>query len=593
MADIFVSYSRTDKARVAPLVAALEAEGWSVWWDPAIAPGQDFDSLIAAELASAKAVIVVWTPASVASRWVRGEARIAADRGVLVPTRFEQAELPIDARAIHTTELDGWGQSRECAEFQDLTRAVGALIPRPNRAGGASPPARGREQRSHKVSICVLPFSNMSGDAEQEYFSDGISEDVITDLSKVSALSVVSRNTAFGYKGKSVDIKQIARQLKVSHVLEGSVRKSGNRVRITAQLIEATSDNHVWAERYDRDLSDIFALQDEISQAIVAALKIKLLPDEKKAIERRGTTNPEAYDLYLMARQYSVTGNVGNARRSEAIIRLCERAIEIDPNYARAWALIAGAQGNLRFHFTGTGDGGLAAAERALALDGNLAEAHAAKAGVLTHDARYDEALAEIEIALRLDPDSYEVNGAAARLNYAMRRIEDAIRYFEKAAALMETDYRSSGMLISCYRATGDAEGVRRAAQRSLASTEKIVAQEPDNGSAMGDFVAALAVLGETERAKAAAKRAMLLDPDNRNMHYNIACALITELREFETALDLLGPLFEKLGVDAVNWAKTDPDFDPVRDQPRFKAMMAAAEARLAAPKSGAEDGKP
>jgi adenylate cyclase len=226
----------------------------------------------------------------------------------------------------------------------------------------------------------------------------------------------------------------------------------------------------------------------------------------------------------------------------------------------------------------------LAAAERALTLDGNLAEAHAAKAGVLTHDARYDEALAEIEIALRLDPESYEVNSAAARLNYAMRRIEDAIRYFEKAAALMETDYRSSGMLISCYRATGDAEGARRAAQRSLASTEKIVAQEPDNGSAMGDFVAALAVLGETERAKTAAKRAMLLDPDNRNMHYNIACALITELREFETALDLLGPLFGKLGVDAVNWAKTDPDFDPVRDHPRFKAMLAAAETRLAKP---------
>ena len=142
----------------------------------------------------------------------------------------------------------------------------------------------------------------MSGDAEQEYFSDGISEDIITDLSKVSSLAVVSRNTAFSFKGRSVDIAQIGRQLKVAYVLEGSVRKAAGRVRITAQLIEVSKDNHVWAERYDRDLNDIFALQDEISQAIVKALRLKLMPEEKKAIEQRGTTNLEAYNLYLMAR---------------------------------------------------------------------------------------------------------------------------------------------------------------------------------------------------------------------------------------------------------------------------------------------------
>src|SRR5579864_3807606 len=157
----------------------------------------------------------------------------------------------------------------------------------------------GREvEEPRKLSICVLPFSNMSGDVEQEYFSDGISEDIITDLSKVSALSVVSRNTAFTFKGKHVDLKQIARQLQVSHVLEGSVRKAGERVRITAQLIEGVKDSHIWAERYDRDLNDIFALQDEISEAIVNALKLKLLPEEKKAIERRGTESVEAYNLY-------------------------------------------------------------------------------------------------------------------------------------------------------------------------------------------------------------------------------------------------------------------------------------------------------
>ena len=166
-----------------------------------------------------------------------------------------------------------------------------------------------------RVAICVLPFANMSGDQEQEYFSDGITEDIITDLSKVSALAVVSRNSAFMYKGKHVDVTKLARELKVGHVLEGSVRKAGGRVRITAQLVDGSSNDHVWAERYDRDLNDIFALQDEISEAIVKALKLKLLPEEKKAIEQRGTDNVEAYNLYLMARQSYVTGHEADARR--------------------------------------------------------------------------------------------------------------------------------------------------------------------------------------------------------------------------------------------------------------------------------------
>jgi adenylate cyclase len=578
MADIFVSYARSDKSRVSPLVAALEAQGWSVWWDPEITPGQEFDSQISAALDAAKAVIVVWTPISVESRWVRGEAREAADRGVLVPVRFETARLPIDARAMHTTELDDWNQDPASRAFQDLARALNALIgAAPGRAAEAQRPA------APGLSICVLPFSNMSGDLEQDYFSDGISEDIITDLSKVSALSVVSRNTAFGYKGKSIDIKQVARQLKVSHVLEGSVRKSGNRVRITAQLIEAASDSHVWAERYDRDLSDIFALQDEISQAIVGALRLRLLPEEKKAIEQRGTVNPEAYNIYLMARQLSVTGNLGDARRGESIIRLCQHAIQLDPNYARAWALMANAQGELRFHHGRSGDAGLAAAEQALSLDPGLAEAHAAKARALTFHAKHDLAEPEVETALRLDPESYEVNVAAGAWNYTMRRMPEAALYLEKAAAIMESDYWASGMALAAHQAIGDEEKVRQAALRTKVRTEKIVASEPSNGSAIGFFVTALGTLGEVGRAKDAANRAMLMDPDNQNLRYNLACGLIANMNEAEAGLDLLERLFEGITQDAFNWAKTDADFDSVREHPRFKTMIAAAEARLAA----------
>ena len=477
------------------------------------------------------------------------------------------------------------------AEFEDLGQHTVKNIERPVHVFAVRP-ARGPGKRvaaeqERGVSICVLPFANMSGDPEQEYFSDGITEDIITDLSKVSALWVAARNTAFTFKGKHVDVPQVARQLKVSHMLEGSVRKAGGRVRITAQLIDGATGGHVWAERYDRDLSDIFALQDEISQAIVAALKLKLLPDEKKAIGERGTTNVDAYNLYLMARQMSVTGNLGSARRTEAIIRLCRRATEIDPAYARPWALMSLAQMSMRLHHGRDEDDGAAAAERALALDANLAEAHAAVARIMTRGGRFDESRREIEIALRLDPECYEVNNAAASLHWAMRQFDRAIPYYEKAVALMETDYLLAGMLVSCYQAVGDAEGARRAARRALARVEKIVALEPDNGSAMSYGVGALAALGETERAKEWIERALLLDPDNQNMRYNFACTLVLELSEFEAALDLLEPVFEKMLMEAVIWARTDPDFDRIRDHPRFKAMLAAAEDRIASAPRG------
>ncbi len=322
---------------------------------------------------------------------MRGEAREAADRGTLVPVRFDGASLPMDVRAIHTTELDGWDEDITSPQFQSLLRALTAMIARHGaaRAGSAiESPAPPVEETTSRLAICVLPFANMSGDVEQEYFSDGISEDIITDLSKVSALAVASRNSAFLYKGMKVDVPKVARELKVSHVLEGSVRRAGGRVRITAQLVDGASNDSIWAERYDRDLNDIFSLQDEISQAIVKALKLKLLPEEKKAIEQRGTENVEAYNLYLMARRNYATGIESDPRRAEASIRLCSRATQIDPNYSRAWALMALGQMLLRFSHGRSGDDGMTAAERALSLDANLAEAHAVKARILSQYGR-------------------------------------------------------------------------------------------------------------------------------------------------------------------------------------------------------------
>jgi adenylate cyclase len=279
-----------------------------------------------------------------------------------------------------------------------------------------------------------------------------------------------------------------------------------------------------------------------------------------------------------MARQYSVTGNVGDARRSESIIRICQRATEIDPEYAHAWALMANAQGVLRFHHARNNDGGLAAAERAIALDADLAEAHAARGRVLTRESAGDEAEREIETA----SSGSRVLRSQCRgggLCYRTRRFAEAIRHYDKAATVMETDYNCAGMIVSCYKAVGDEDGVLRSARRSLERTEKIIAQDPDNGSALSFAVGALAALGETERAKEWAERAMLLDPDNINMKYNFACMLVTDLHDHDAALDLLEPLFVSMRLEVMHWVKTDPDLDAIRDHPRFR-KMAAAEAR-------------
>ena len=466
----------------------------------------------------------------------------------------------------------------------DLPKKVIGAAVQSRRA--TAPPAK-KPAKSERPSICVLPFANMSGDPEQEYFSDGISEDIITDLSKISALHVVSRNTAFTFKGKAVDVGQVASQLKVSHVVEGSVRKAAGRVRITAQLIDGANDSHLWAERYDRDLNDIFAIQDEISRAIVDALKVKLLPEEEKAIEQRGTENVDAYNLFLMARQTFVTGFEGDPRCNEAVIRLCRRAVEIDPNYAEAWTFIAMAEMRLRSTLgTGRGgDGGLAAAERALSLNPDLAEAHAVKARILSEENRNDEASREIEIALQLDPESHQVNRSAAVLRFRQQQLEEAIRHWEKAVALEAGDFGSSGMLITCYTALGDHEAMRRVAEITRVRAEKVLAHDLNNGSAMGHGGIALAVLGQRERAKDWMGRALLIDPENLTVRYNFACALANHLHDKEAALEMLGPAFEKMGSGLINHAKVDPDLDPLRDDPRFKEMLAAAERRLS--KSG------
>lgn len=579
MSRVFLSYARDDVDAAKQLADSLGQSGHNVWWDRHLHGGSRFDREIEEALKNAEAVVVLWSSASLDSAWVKDEAAEARDSERLVPVSIGSAKPPLGFRQFHTIDLGSWnghGQPDALGELLDaISRTCGSGAAERHAASAHDGPPQ------HTASICVLPFANMSGEPEQEYFSDGISEDIITDLSNVSALSVVARNTSFGFKGQSPDVKEVALKLGVSHVLEGSVRKAGNRVRITAQLIDGAKGDHVWASRFDRDLTDIFEIQDEISKAIVDALKLKLLPAEKKAIENRGTTNVDAYNLYLMARQQWIGGPQGNPRREEAVVRLCQQATLRDPQYAQAWALMGFAQLELRF-WHGRDENALPAAERALAINPKMPEALTIKARYLEEEGRGGEAQQEIRKALELDPESWEVNREAARMFFRHGNLREAIPYFEKAASLMDTDWHNPLMLCTCYKAIGEKDLLLKAGKTSFERAERAIGKDPTDGPALAAGANALAILGEKERALEWIRRALVLDPDNLVMRYNLGCALIQDIGAVDEAVETFQPFFEKLQSPMhLRHLEVDPDIDPIRDDPRFKEMLAAAKERL------------
>ena len=576
MSDVFVSYARPDEPQAEHVSQALRLLGYEVWRDDELPAHRAYADVIEERLRSAKAVVVLWSAEAAKSQWVRAEADIARSAGTLVQALLDEHVPPLPFNQIQCADLKEWDGRTESPGWKKLVTSVAALAGRQLNETVAP---------RLQTSICVLPFQNMSGDPEQEYFSDGISEDITTDLSKVSALEVIARNTAFTFKGHAVDVCEVARKLGVSHVLEGSVRKAGSRIRVTAQLINGSSGGHIWADRFDRDLTDIFAIQDEISKAIVGALKVKLLPEEKRAIENRGTANADAYNLFLMARQYWIDGDFGESGRERRVIRICERVTKIDPDYAQAWALMGLAQANLRYAYTGNEDldDGLAAANRALELNPTIAEAHLPRAWYLAMLGRKKEAQSEIEMALQLNPDSWEVNKEAARLLYRHGKLAEAIRYLEKATLLAESDFHSRGMLSALYLAQGDVEAARACAAKVIGPVEAALVRNPDNGAALAYGVLSFAAAGNQDRAREWIDRALLLDPDNMYMRYNLAWPILAFFGDEEQALELLEPALAKGGKTLISLATADRNLERLRNNPRFQEMLEDAKARAEA----------
>jgi adenylate cyclase len=504
--------------------------------------------------------------------------------GVNVAARLEEI-APVGGIAVSQSVRDHVGKRLHLI-FEDMGERQLKNIERPIRVYSVSLDALPTEQTSgaasahpqEKPSIAVLPFINMSGDPEQEYFSDGITEDIITDLSKVSGLFVVARNTAFTYKGKSVEAQEVAKRLGVNFILEGSVRKAGSRVRVTGQLIDGKTGGHMWADRYDRDLTDIFAIQDEITHAIVEQLKVKLLPQEKKNIAQTPTDNVEAYTYYLRGRQFI-------ERRSKAYYQLARqmfaKAVELDPLYARAYAGMADCDSFLFLHYHVDNvaiDDILATSAKALALDSDLAEAHASRGLALSLEKRYDEATEEFEQAIALDPHSFEGHYFYGRACFTQGKLERAAALFERVAEIKPDDYQALCLLIQIYRSLDRDADARSAARRGVERVERDLTLHPDNPRSAYLGAAALVALGENDRAREWLSRALAIDPHDIWTQYNAAC-IYTNLGDIERALDVLESVLPHAGYELKHgWIKHDSDLDPLRNHPRFQKILESIE---------------
>ncbi len=516
MADVFISYARSDKARVAPLVAAIEAQGWSVWWDPEIDPGQEFDRQIAAELKAAAAVIVVWTSASVESRWVRGEAREGADRGILVPLRFESANLPIDVRALHTTDFDDWKEDPQSPQCREVLRALGAILGR-QRASRSEPakvdpvpPAPAAEPA--RIAICVLPFTNMSGDPGQEHFSDGVTEDIITELSRWRLLAVRSRSASFRYRGVAVDMKQVARELNVRYIVEGSVRRMGERIRITAQLIDTETGSHIWGEKFDRDLAGVFSVQDQVVQTIVSTLVGRVQATDVERTRRKPPTSLAAYEYVLKANALPWDDPNGAAEAT----RLIEKAIEIDPGYGFAHALLSFRCYETWYDDPSHSDAALqeayVLAKRAVELDENESTCFSALANVCLRRRSFDRALQYARRTIELNPNNQWNRADLGYILIYVGQAEEALASFKHAREI--DPYFDQPWY---WRSIGQAYMVLHRYKEALEMFDR-VSVRPYRTIAL--MAGCHARLGDIERAKASVAECLAMRPNFSIAHY-------------------------------------------------------------------------
>ena len=482
------------------------------------------------------------------------------------PLRGSRGDLPewLEPVVMKALAKDAAARFPTAAQFSQALKAPGSSTP-PGMTTSSVATASTK-------SIAVLPFVNMSADPENEYFTDGVAEEIINALTKIQALRVASRTSSFAFKGKNQDIRKVGEQLNVTTVLEGSVRKAGSKLRVTAQLVNVADGYHLWSERYDRELQDVFAIQDEIAGNIVRALRVVLSDAEKRAIEKAPTANVQAYDYYLRGRQF-----FHQFRRTgmQFARRMFERAIEIDPGYAIAYAGVADCCSFLYMYWDGSKanlEGAESASRKALELDPELAEAHASRGFAVSLSKQYDEARREFETAIRLNPKLYEAHYFYARACFQEGKLEEAVRHYEEASRVRPEDYQALVLMAAPLKALGREDEMHAAMRHGLEVAEKHLELNPDDARALYLGAGALVQLGDSERGLDWTRRAYAIDSEDPGVLYNVACSY-SNMGRVDDAIACLEKAVQN-GFGHREWFENDSDLDPLRGDERFQALM-------------------
>jgi serine/threonine protein kinase/Flp pilus assembly protein TadD len=432
---------------------------------------------------------------------------------------------------------------------------------------GRTAAAKGAEK-----SLAVLYFENPGGAKEDEYFRDGITEDIITELSKIKELWVLTRSAVMAFRDKPVTAPQVGRELSAAYVLEGSLRRAGNQLRITARLVETATARSIWAERYDRKLEDVFAIQDEIAQSIARALKVVLSEQEKRAIAKAPTADVQAYDYYLRGRQYF---HQFRRKSFDFARQMFARAIVIDPAYARAYAGVADCCSHLYMYWGASNDDlreAEAASRKAVELDPELAEGHVSRGLALLMTKKYDAAESEFRTAIQLDPKLFDASYFYARACFQQGKLEEAARLFEDACRVNPEDYQAPSLLSQTYVTLGRKLEAEAYEQRGLRIIERHLELHPEDARALYFGGTALVRVGHRERALEWTHRALLLDPEDPAVLYNVACNYVM-LDKIDEAINCIEKAFAQ-GEWYKAWAEHDSDLDPLRGDPRFQALL-------------------
>ena len=425
-------------------------------------------------------------------------------------------------------------------------------------------------------SIAVLPFEDMSRDKDQGYFCDGIAEEIVNALNQIEGLRVAARTSAFAFRDKAEDVREIGKKLGVSTLLEGSVRKAGGKLRITVQLTDVARGYSLWSERFDRELKDVFAIQEEIAGNIVQTLKVELSEKEEQIIAKASTQNAEAYEFYLRGRQFY---RQTTRRGIHFALEMYEHAIGRDPNYALAYAGMADCYSYLYRFFDSNRanhDKAMDLSQKAIELDPDLAEGHVARGRAFYFCQRYEEAEREFESALRLNPSLFEAFDSYARNCYSRGDLAKAARLFRLAVEKDPEDFNAPFLLSQTYRGLNQEEQAREALKQAMVNVTRHLEQHPDNPRALYMKAVGHAVSGEKKQAFEWIERAMSIDPEDPMILYGTACALAVAGKKEEAITRLEKAL--SAGCCHRDWVEKDSDFTSLRDHPRFKALLAKLE---------------